>query len=620
MMKILKYFVLVILILVVVAGGGAVWLYQAGQDKSAPPSTKIPTAADRTDAASSDVDLSPANWDPELLASLIERNASFGGADTLATGENGVIAGTTGAPAVHAGLTVLEEGGNAIDALLTTSLAQIALATGSWVSYAGIFQLVYYDAASGEVYNLNAGYNSFLGEDDPASIPTEMNKDGEPTPSGRTALVPGYFAGVEAAHEKFGTMPFEELFEPAIYFAEDGFPLPDFLEKAVERRKDVLTRLPETKAVFTKDDGSFYSAGETMKQPALAKTLRAVAAEGADYIYHGPWAEKFVDAVKAEGGKVSIEDMNRYEVIWQAPLEHQYGDYTLFLHGRPGQGGTHLAEALNLVEVSGLAEIGDYRENPEAFFWFSQLTHTAFYSFIPEAFRGALMFGLDLSMENRSSKKHAEQLWAKMSEGKAFGIVSPKDSKHSDAIVVIDQRGNMAAATHTINTASWGGTGIFVDGISIPDSAAFQQAQLAELKPGSRLPDPTEPLILFKDGKPYGAFSSIGAGLHQKTFTVLYNLMQNAEPLAGAMAAPSTHLPLFNTENFREPPAVQVAEGEFSEDVLSSAREMGLQISEFPNTLEGRAPRGYVVGAIITDTGDYEAVAPKLFNAPAEGF
>ena len=621
MKKFLKYSALVIVSLGLVIGIGAVWLYQAGQDDSPSAAAKVPPQAQAAQLPALEIDLSPALWDEETLNAYFERNEKMGDADILAVGENGVIAATTGAPAILAGLRALEQGGGAIDALLTTSLAQIALASGCWVSYGGIFELVYYDAASGEVYNLNAGYNTFLGEDDPASIPAAQDADGNSTPSGRTAMVPGYFAGVQAAHDHFGRLPFSALFEPAIYITEQGFLLSSFLERAIEMRKDVLTRLPETRAVFTKEDGSLYKAGDHFTQPAVATTLKAVAEQGADYIYKGPWAEKFVAAVQAEGGKVTMEDMTRYEAIWQEPLEFTFGDYTLFMHGRPGQGGTHLAESLNLAKISKLAEMGDYRGSPEAFFWFSQFTHTFGVSFIPSALKGTLFFGLDTGMANRATQEYAEELWEEMQEDDFFFTTAPsKDPKHSDAIVVIDQWGNIAAVTHTINTGAWGGTGIFVDGVSIPDSASFQQAQLAELQPGDRVPDPTEPLIMFKNGKPYGAFSSIGAGLHQKTFTVLLNIMAYGSSLQEAMGAPSTHIPAFDAENLMEPPAVQVAKGEFSAELLAAVREMGLKVVEFGNTLEERAPRGYVVGAVINETGEYEAMGPRLFNGPAEAY
>ena len=104
----------------------------------------------------------------------------------------------------------LQRGGTAADAALATALAQIVLKGGATISYAGILTVVYYDAASKKVYSLNAGYNTLLEEKYPTSVPRDK-------PSGRTALVPGFFAGVQAAHGRFGKLPFASLLEPGTF-------------------------------------------------------------------------------------------------------------------------------------------------------------------------------------------------------------------------------------------------------------------------------------------------------------------------------------------------------------------------------------------------------------------
>lgn len=96
------------------------------------------------------VDLSPRSWGEGELEEYTRRTAVFGGQNELATSERGVVTGTTSALAIRAGFEALRQGGSAADAVVTTSLTQIALAGGSWVSYAGILTMVYYDAESGE--------------------------------------------------------------------------------------------------------------------------------------------------------------------------------------------------------------------------------------------------------------------------------------------------------------------------------------------------------------------------------------------------------------------------------------------------------------------------------------
>ena len=89
----------------------------------------------------------------------------------------------------------------------------------------------------------------------------------------------------------------------------------------------VVTRLPETKQIFTKPDGQVYKTGELFRQPALAETLKKVAAQGSDYIYEGDWARHFVDVVQREGGKMTVDDLSSYRPLWSQPLHLPYRDY-----------------------------------------------------------------------------------------------------------------------------------------------------------------------------------------------------------------------------------------------------------------------------------------------------
>src|SRR5262245_29063636 len=161
--------------------------------------------------------MSPEAWPPAELEKYWRLQGDFKRPHPAVESSKGMVAVTHDAFSARIGLEALRQGGSAADAAMATSLAQIALDAGAVTSYAGILTMVYYDAASKKVYSLNAGYNTVLEEKDPLSIP----RPGQP--SGRTALVPGFFAGVQAAHSRFGKLPFASLFDPAIYLAEKGF-------------------------------------------------------------------------------------------------------------------------------------------------------------------------------------------------------------------------------------------------------------------------------------------------------------------------------------------------------------------------------------------------------------
>ena len=138
------------------------------------------------DAPSSKATLSPARWPDGELEKYTELGRNGDPLHHVAEGTKGMIVSTNEALAIRAGLEALKQGGTAADAAITTSLTQISMAAGCWVSYAGIMTMIYYEAETGRVHSMNAAFNTVREEDDPLSIPPPGN------PSGRTALVPGF--------------------------------------------------------------------------------------------------------------------------------------------------------------------------------------------------------------------------------------------------------------------------------------------------------------------------------------------------------------------------------------------------------------------------------------------
>ena len=496
--------------------------------------------------------------------------------------DQGMVVGTTGAAAVQAGVDILKAGGSAMDAALATAMAQVTMAAGNWVSFAGIMTLVYYDAETSRVYNMNASYNTVFGEDDPLSIPGVNFDDIMSTeihPSGRGTLVPGFMKGVEAGHARFGKVPFPDLFTPSIRLAEEGIPFNAGLAQNLEFRSNVISRRPETKAIFTKGDGGFYQLGDNFRQKALAGTLRKVAEDGnVDYLYKGEWAEKLVAAVGEEGGRLSMEDLANYEVIWSEPVHTDYSGYEVYSHGLPATGGVNTLEALNILEASNIKSKGHYSQSPEALFWLTQITRLGMVGYLYPELANELP-ELDMSLEGRLSKSHGRALWSALETGKVPFAKAPRSIPvHSDTIATVDQWGNMLGMVHSINTVSWGMTGIFVDGISIPDSGAHQQAQLAAAGPGNRLPDPTNPGVVLLDGKPLLAYGSIGMGLHQKTIQVLHSILDFGFTPDEAASAPAFGSPEFGGSGITERTSISV--GRFDPKVVAAANALGAELYE----------------------------------------
>jgi gamma-glutamyltranspeptidase/glutathione hydrolase len=146
------------------------------------------------------------------------------------------------------------------------------------------------------------------------------------------------------------------------------------------------------------------------------------------------------------------------------------------------------------------------------------------------------------------SDEHAARIAKAIREtGKAPLPTEFTPGSHSDYVVTADPDGNLVAVCHSINTAAFGSTGLFVEGISIPDAACFQQQVLATVTPGEPLPNPMNPAIVVKDGKPVLASSSIGAGLLETTLTCVQRHLAHGVPIADAVRGPLVHGPDYGT-------------------------------------------------------------------------
>jgi len=486
-------------------------------------------------------DLSPAKWKVEEKARAEQaEQMPWPLQARVVEGQQGLVTGTMSPIAVHAGVEALRQGGTAADAAAAVALTQISTALGSYVSYAGILQLVYYDAKSGKVSTMNAGWNSYLGETDPKSIPVDdlgpLAFGTKPTEGaeGRKTLVPGFMAGIEQMHKRFGRLPFRELFQPAIWYAENGVTISPLLATYFKMRETLLSRTPEGRAFMNQAGDSLPKLGDRFVQAALAATLRGVARDGARYMYTGPWGQHFVQAVQHEGGKATMEDMKRYQPIWEEPLSTTFLGHTIYVPGKSTEGSYQVLEALNLAEELKLDRMGAYGKDAKAFQALTQILRKAEADSYTDQYMR--QNGLKSSREDQITKAYAKN---------AAALMEPRDQPpqegpphHTDAVVVIDRWGNIAALSHSINTVLWGTTGMVVDGIPVPDAAGFQQARLAGIKPGDPVPQDIAPLIAMTGAKPVLAIASVGSSLVPETVRLVVGTLANRlDPLA-AMAAP----------------------------------------------------------------------------------
>lgn len=356
------------------------------------------------------------------------------------------------------------------------------------------------------------------------------------------------------------------------------------MERIFAARAETLSRTPEGRAAFAAA-GRFPRAGELFRQPLLAATLRAVAEQGPDWMYRGPWAQHFVDLVHRDGGRIRLSDLAEYRPRWSDPLCAEFSGHQVHTLPTPDTGGAALLTALALIEA---ADLGDPAHDPDALYWLIQIIQ-----------RSATQ-ARETSIATLDPGRIAA-LWQQMRHaGAAATHDSAERAGHSDFVLTADAEGNIAAVCHSINTAIWGTTGIVVDGIAIPDPATFQQRALARLDPGSHLPMPVNPAIALRDGQPVLASSSIGA-VHAVTVQQLNSVLRLGTDFHTAADQPLIHAQDFNVDasitstvaqlNSNQPTA-RAVDDRFDPALLDAVRAHGQQVT--PRAIDDPTlPRGY---------------------------
>lgn len=266
--------------------------------------------------------------------------------------------------AAQAGLEVLKRGGNAIDAAVTTALA-LGVVEPAMSGLGGGGYLVYYQARTGKVFVVNYAMRASLAarpdfydldEGTTVNLFAWRRVKNDANISGATSVaVPGTVAGLGLAMQKFGSgeISWAEAFVPAIKLAEQGFPIDWYTLLRFSSEMNLLRRFPDTAAVMLPDGIPPLLEGRPgaspLCQPALAATMRRLAAEGPDYFYKGEMARWLAEYVTAQGGLLSETDLNRYQATVDEPLNFGYGPYQLFTPNGPTAGPT-LAEHLQILE------------------------------------------------------------------------------------------------------------------------------------------------------------------------------------------------------------------------------------------------------------------------------
>ena len=425
--------------------------------------------------------------------------------------------------ATDAGVEILKQGGNAVDAAVAVGFALAVVYPAAGNIGGGGFMLI----------RDKHGKTHFLDyrEKAPAAASRDMYLDpqGNVVPGMsligyKASGVPGSVAGLTYAQKHYGKLTLAQDMAPAIKLAAEGYTLSDAEARALQSKN--LTRFPVSAKIFQRD-GDFYKPGDTFKQPELAATLTRIAKDPDDF-YKGAMAHQIADFEKAGGGLITAEDLAAYQVKERTPSRGKYHGYDLITAPPPSSGGIVLIEILNILSTYDLPKTGPDRSAAQV-------------HIITEAFRRAYMDRGDylgdpdfntLPLKQMANMKYAAAWRSSIDPSKPTpskdlvrpaGFMPPppqaapvKEPTQTTHFSIVDADGNAVSSTYTLNGGF--GSGVTVEGlgflmnnemddftskIGVPNMFGLIQSSANSIAPGKRPLSAMTPTILTTHGHCY---------------------------------------------------------------------------------------------------------------------
>ena len=474
-----------------------------------------------------------------------------------AAGENGVVAADH-VLASRAGLSILQKGGNAVDAAVATSFAVCVVNPSSCGIGGGGFMVVHL-AAEKRLVALD------YRETAPAAATEDMFvRDGAAVPewsrrSGRAVGVPGEVRGLATILSKFGTISLAEALAPAIRLAKSGFPAGAHLAGLIAANRDAIAERPLLARNFLRQDGTPHREGDKITLPELAATLEKIAAGGPAAFYEGDVAAAIVASVAAADGILTTADLAAYEPKWREPVSLEFAGHRIVTMPPPSSAGVAL-------EVAGILANDDLRSlGADSAAYAHLLAEALKHGFADRArlygdpLDAATPLAQLLSSANLRalrSRIDPDATLPPAAYGSQPGVVAaPTEDRGTSHLSVMDRSGNAVACTTTINTAFGsmlvaGDTGIILnnemDDFSaqpgVPNVYGLIGAEANAIAPGKRPLSSMSPTIVMRGDTAVAALGASGGPLIiTATLQTLLNVVVFGMDAAAAVAAPRLH-------------------------------------------------------------------------------
>ena len=490
-----------------------------------------------------------------LIVGLVLVSISFSeGGRTPLRVKNGIVTSASRL-ASDAGVSALKQGGNAVDAAITTAFA-LAVTWPSAGNIGGGGFMVYH-GEDGHATTFDFREKAPLAANERMYLGLDGNVIDNSNHIGMLAIgVPGTVAGLWKAHQELGSLPWADLVAPAVKLAREGIPMSYSLYSGFARSKGRFDQYASTAAKFFKADGSLYELGETWYQPDLAHTLELIQDNGADGFYKGENASRLAGFMADNGGLITEEDLLKYEAVEREPIRGTYRGYDIVSMPPPSSGGVVLVEMLNILEGYDLSDMGH-----NSALYLHVLTESMRRAYADRAEHlGDPDFNEGMPLERLLDKDYASNLRGSIDMDQASksdpnGFAEPYESEETTHFSVVDKDGNMVSMTYTLEFGY--GSGIVVEGggyllnnemgdfnavPGVTNSRGLIGTAANLVAPEKRMLSSMTPTIVAKDGRPvFTAGSPGGKTIINTTLQLILNVVDHDMNIAESVEAGRIH-------------------------------------------------------------------------------
>ena len=490
------------------------------------------------------------------------------------------------------GISILNKGGSAFDAMIATDLAlTVCFPNAGNISGGGF---LVYRTASGEVGSLDYREKAPLN----AYEKMYLDENGDVIPEkstlgGLAVGVPGTVAGLVEIHSRFGTLPWEDLVKPAIDLAMNGYIVTEKQERSFRNKKDDFIKINGKNTFYAQD----FKAGDTVKNIALAETLKRISKYGAKGFYEGPVAESLIKRVREAGGIITHEDLIKYKPVWRKPLNFKYKNLNIYSMGPPSSGGVCLGQILKMIEPY---NIGQYYHNSEKAIQLIVEAERRSYSdrskHLGDPDFSEVPYNQLISNNYLNNRMNSFSFdLASQSKDIQAGKITWTESEETTHYSILDQEGNAIAVTTTLNGSY--GSKVFVedggyflnnemDDFSIKPGFANMFGLIGSeensIKPEKRMLSSMTPTIVMKDNKLYMILGTPGGStIITSVLQTILNVYEFGMDIQSAINAPRFHHQWL-------PEKIEFENGVFDEVSMKKLQEKGYDIKQDYTRVIGR--------------------------------